>query len=201
MEIYLIRHTTPAVDRGICYGQADIDVTASFAAEAEQIRQAVPAVVHTVYASPLQRCRKLAEFLFPGQPIVYRDELKEIHCGEWELLKWDDIPKETIQPWMDDFVNVCIPGGENYVQLYNRVIRFFETAQHTEPIAIVSHGGVLRSILAHITQTPLKDSFQAFSIHYGAVIRLTREQQGFRYEILSNTAPAQKETHKPSGHS
>ena len=34
MEIYLVRHTTPDVAKGICYGQADIDVTATFLAEA-----------------------------------------------------------------------------------------------------------------------------------------------------------------------
>lgn len=30
MDIYLIRHTTPAIAKGICYGQTDLDVTANF---------------------------------------------------------------------------------------------------------------------------------------------------------------------------
>ena len=29
-SIYLVRHTAPAVSRGICYGQSDIDVMESF---------------------------------------------------------------------------------------------------------------------------------------------------------------------------
>ncbi len=198
MEIYLIRHTTPDIARGICYGQADIDVTDSFTKEASHISRFIPPGISRVYSSPLLRCRKLAEYLFPEHSILYQDELKEIHCGEWELLKWDDIPQEAIRPWMQDFVNVSIPGGENYVQLYNRVIGFFRSVQQQAPLAIVSHGGVLRSILAHITQTALKDSFQAFSIHYGAVVRLYPAGNGFSYEVLCNIAPEQKETHKPT---
>lgn len=30
MDIYLIRHTTPDVPPGTCYGQSDVDVAASF---------------------------------------------------------------------------------------------------------------------------------------------------------------------------
>mgnify|MGYP001408870057 CR=1 FL=1 len=26
MEIYLVRHTTPAINNGICYGQTDVDL-------------------------------------------------------------------------------------------------------------------------------------------------------------------------------
>ncbi|RFM26617.1 alpha-ribazole phosphatase [Deminuibacter soli] len=200
MEIYLIRHTTPDVARGICYGQADIDVTASFAEEAAAMQPHIPAVIETVYSSPLQRCSKLAGALFPEKAIAYTDELKEINCGEWELQQWDAIPRAVLQPWMDDFVNHCIPGGENYVQLYNRVVRLFSAvAAAGKPAALVTHGGVLRSILAHITQTPLKDSFGAFSIHYGCVVRITENDGQFNWEILHNIAPEHRETHKPSG--
>lgn len=201
MEIYLIRHTTPDVARGICYGQADIDVTASFAEEAKAIQPHIPAGIVQVFASPLQRCSKLAGYLFPGQFIRYTDALKEINCGHWELQQWDAIPAADLQPWMADFVNVCIPGGENYVQLYNRVTAFFDTLQQypPQPVALVSHGGVLRSILAYITQTSLQDSFKAFSIHYGCVVHITRNETGFDYRILHNIAPEQKETHKPLG--
>ena len=33
MEIYLIRHTTPKIEKGICYGQADLNVADSFEEE------------------------------------------------------------------------------------------------------------------------------------------------------------------------
>lgn len=198
MSIYVIRHTTPLIEKGTCYGQADIGVTEGFAEEAAIIRQIVPHNLQTVYSSPLQRCSRLAAHLFPEHAIRYDHDLKEINCGEWELLRWDDIPREVVDPWMNDFVNVCIPGGESYVQVFDRVSRCFEqVAARGGDAAIVTHGGVIRSILAHITQTPLKDSFSAFSLHYGCVVKIDQVGDGFRHEMLSNIFTG-KEQHKPS---
>lgn len=202
-DIYLIRHTTPAVGKGICYGQTDLDVTESFAEEAAVIRQHLPAGFSSVHSSPLQRCARLATHLFPGRPIQLDPRLMEIHCGEWEMRGWDDLPKEVVDPWMKDFVQVRIPGGESYLDLHQRVTGSFLNicnSRHTgdgAATAIVAHGGVIRSILSHITGTPLIDSFKVFSLYYGCVIRVYGRPEDLRYEILSNQAPAEKEQHKP----
>jgi len=196
--IYLIRHTAPAVNKGVCYGQADIDVMESFHDEAAVIKACLPSEIQQVHSSPLIRCKKLAEHLFPDTNILMHKALMEINCGQWELKQWDDIPKTEIDPWMNDFVRVCIPGGESYMDLYERVIncyRHITTA--TGHAAIITHGGVIRSILSHITKTPLPDSFNRFSLHYGCVVKITGEDTYLRYEILSNI-PTPRETHKPS---
>ncbi len=198
MEIYLIRHTTPLVENGVCYGWADLDVTETFEEEAKIIKQYLPQNVQTIYSSPLQRCSKLAEHIFPNEHILYQYNLKEINCGQWELQKWDDIPKHEIDPWMNDFVNVVIPDGESYVDLYERVTKFFlETIDKKETAVIVAHGGVIRSILSYITNTALIDSFNAFALHYGCVIKINITEQNFHHTILSNI-PTKKEKHKPS---
>ncbi|HTI08972.1 MAG TPA: alpha-ribazole phosphatase family protein [Puia sp.] len=226
-EIYLIRHTTPAVAKGICYGQTDLDITESFNEEAAIIRQHLPEGIVAVHSSPLQRCHRLASHLFPGFPIALHNELMEIHCGQWEMKGWDELPKEEVDPWMKDFVQIRIPGGESYLDLHQRVTRCYEairggstvqagqsavaglppekgstnvTGQVPEnagPLAIVAHGGVIRSILSYITDTPLIDSFKVFALHYGCVIRLFGEEGPLQYEILSNLPPQEKEQHKP----
>ena len=198
LEIYLIRHTTPAVEKGTCYGQADLDVTESFLAEAALIKEHLPAHIQSVYASPLQRCSKLAQHLFPSHNISFHDELKEIDCGEWELRKWDDLPQEVVMPWMNDFVNVRIPGGESYLDLLARTTtRFEKIAAQKEHAAIVSHGGVIRSILSHLTNTPLIDSFNVFKLQYGCVVKLLLKDDQFIHEILHNVQST-SEQHKPS---
>jgi alpha-ribazole phosphatase len=200
MEIYLIRHTKPDIAKGICYGQTDLDVVASFEAEAAAIQTHIPDSIREVHSSPLQRCSKLASYLFPDREIAFHDHLMEIHCGDWEMQAWDAIPAADIQPWMDDFVQVTIPGGESYITLFDRVVARFEAiAASGVPAVIVAHGGVIRSILAHISSTPLIDSFTAFSLHYGCVVRLHREEQGWGYTMLHNPA-TKPETHKPSGY-
>lgn len=196
MEIYLIRHTTPAIQKGQCYGQADLDTTESFHNEAAAIRRLIPSHIQTVYSSPLKRCRKLAEHLFPEHPIRFDNRLKEISCGEWELQLWDDIDQGLLKAWMDDFVNVCIPGGESYQQLYDRTVHFFEEVPKTHAMAIVSHGGVLRSLLSHINQVALKESFDVFSLRYGCVVKLEVHEQGYRHHILHNPE-FEKEQHRP----
>lgn len=198
MAIFLIRHTTPLIEKGICYGQLNIDVTDSFQEEAAQIQKALPTKIEQVYSSPLIRCHKLAHFLFPQHTIHLEPDLMELHCGEWEGLHWDAIPPEVVDPWMKDFVNVCIPGGESYVQMHSRVTQCFtRIIEGPTPVAIVAHGGVIRSILSHITQTPLVDSFGAFKIHYGCVMQLHTTPAGLQYETLHNIS-TEKEQHKPS---
>ncbi|HEY4062644.1 MAG TPA: alpha-ribazole phosphatase family protein [Puia sp.] len=210
-DIYLIRHTTPAVAKGVCYGQTDLDITESFLEEAEVIRQVLPDGIRVVHSSPLQRCARLARHLFPGHSVSLEDELMEVYCGQWEMKTWDELPKEEIDPWMADFVNIRIPGGESYLDLQERVHRCWEriragAAEAEEgqisaggAIAVVSHGGVIRSLLSGITGTPLIDSFKVFGLHYGCVIRVFEEEGGrLGHEILSNRVPAEKEQHKPS---
>lgn len=198
MEIYLIRHTRPAIEKGICYGQADLDIVESFYEEAAIIREVIPAEIHQVYSSPLQRCRKLAEHLFES-PIEFHSDLMEINCGEWELLHWDAIPKEEVQPWMDNFVQIRMPGGESYEDLYARTTRRFEqirknVLENKQPVAIVAHGGVIRSILSHLTGTSMRDSFQRFPLFYGCVARVKADSGN--HEILLNIEQ-EKEQHRP----
>lgn len=199
MEIYLIRHTTPKVEKGICYGQADLDITETFLEEVEAIKPHLPSEGIKVYSSPLQRCKKLADALFEGFDIDIHDDLMELNCGQWELLPWNDIPKEEIQPWMDDFVNVRVPQGESYVDLHNRVVnRFKEIVEKQESAVIVAHGGVLRSILSHITSTPLKESFDAFTLHYGCVVKINVTEDNITHQLLYNYSRQGKEWHRPT---
>lgn len=202
MDIYLIRHTEPLIDKGTCYGQWDLDTTQSFFSEATIIQQYLPADISAVYSSPLLRCKKLAEHLFPVHAIRLQDDLKEIDCGKWELKLWNDIPKDEIDPWMSDQVNVRIPGGESYQNVLDRVVNCLDgiisDSSGATNVVIVAHGGVIRSILSYITGTPLLDSFQAFPLHYGCVIKIVPAHNGFRHQVLSNIA-REKETHKPSG--
>jgi alpha-ribazole phosphatase len=198
MEIFLIRHTTPDIQKGTCYGQADLDVVSSFGEEASCIRQHLPADIEMVYSSPLKRCRQLAENLFPGHAIQFEDRLKEINCGEWELRLWDTIEQEALKAWMSDFVNVVIPGGESYTDLFRRTTAFFnELPRHYKRIAIVSHGGVLRSLLSYTSEVALQQSFDVFKLFYGCVIRLNVGEDGYTHSILHNP-PVEKEQHRPS---
>jgi len=174
MEIILVRHTTPDIEKGVCYGQANIDVTTSFSEEIQPILSELDSYTfNTVYSSPLQRCEKLAKKISPK--IVFDDRLKELDFGNWELLKWDDIPAEELNPWMKNFVEVPATNGESYLDLYNRVLDFLNeitSTRHNSNIVIVTHAGVMRSIWAYYNTIPLHKTFD-LKLTYGQILKIT----------------------------
>lgn len=176
MEIYLIRHTALAIEKNICYGQSDVDVADCFEVEATRIRSMLPDTIEVVYASPMKRCKKLAAFLFPKHEIEYLDDLKEINCGKWELKNWNDINQDELNAWMKDFVNRCFPDGENLIDLSHRALNAFSKINQSanSSVAIVTHAGVIRSILSFITQTPLCDCFKNFKLEFGDIIQIKK---------------------------
>ncbi|WNH13178.1 alpha-ribazole phosphatase [Thalassobellus suaedae] len=178
MEIYLIRHTTPDIEKGICYGQSDLNLKSNFTEEFEAISNQIQTKKDfKVISSPLKRCKLLAKEF--NDDILFDDRLKELNFGDWELKAWNDIPEKDSNSWMEDFVNVAVPNGESYIQLASRVYAFFEEITHSESIQnliIISHAGPIRAILAKLLKLPLKESFN-IKINYGDVFLLKRENE------------------------
>src|SRR5699024_3948215 len=97
MEFYLIRHTTPDIDKGICYGQQDLALADSFSADSRTLRATRPDRYENfrLYRSPLKRCSKLAAELAKDE-IITDERLMELDCGAWEGQAWDDINDEKL---------------------------------------------------------------------------------------------------------
>ncbi|GAB4041447.1 alpha-ribazole phosphatase [Spirosoma jeollabukense] len=169
MEIYLIRHTTPNITPGLIYGHLDVDLTDSFLEELAIVKQKLPATFEAVYSSPSRRCTQLARQLATN--FVVDDRLRELHFGDWEGKTWDAIDQQESQAWMDDFVNVPTPGGESLRQMHERVAQFWQDLLKTthRNVAVVTHGGVIRLLLAEEKQRPLTSVFEQ-KVAYGDVV-------------------------------
>lgn len=159
MEIYLIRHTTPAVAKGLIYGRMDVTLADTFIEERKKILKKLPLEIDVVYSSPSTRCTQLAAHISKNYKTDER--LYEVNFGRWEGKTWDTIDQKESGPWMHDFVNVCPPGGESMLQMKKRVMRFWKELLQLSPgnAAVVTHGGVIRIILAAVKSVPLKSSF------------------------------------------
>lgn len=171
LEIYLIRHTTPDISKGICYGQSDISLATSFADETQKVIGHLPAEIDVVYSSPLSRCVDLASAI-TVQAVQLVPELQEMNFGDWELKPWSDISKDAIDPWMNDFVNYQVPNGESMQLLARRVNRWYGELLATNPerVVIVTHAGPIRVLLSTINRTPLEEAFDRYQVDYGQVI-------------------------------
>ena len=174
MKLTLIRHTSLQIEPGICYGQSDIDVAVGFADELACTQVKLTDIgFDAVYSSPLQRCVKLAEGLNIGDTLL-DNRLKELHFGDWEMHAWDAIPRENFDDWAHDYANKAPPNGETFSQLQQRGISFLDEilSKHlNENIAVITHGGMIRALLAHALNMQLKGLFR-FNIDYGSVTQI-----------------------------
>jgi alpha-ribazole phosphatase len=179
MEIYLIRHTTPNIEKGICYGQTDLDVADTFEEEVVHVLTNLKDVNNAIlYSSPLIRCKKLA--LKINNQITEDKRLMEINFGDWELIKWDTINKTDLDIWMKDYVNEKIPNGESCLELYIRNIHFFKEIiqKHYSKVIIVCHAGVIRSILSYVKEISIEESYN-IPIEYGQVFKILKQNNNF----------------------
>lgn len=173
MEIIFIRHTTPDIEKGICYGQSDLNVTDTFTEEIIPILKDVPINDdNTAYfSSPLIRCKKLAKKL--AENICFDDRLKELNFGDWELKNWNEINKEDLNIWMEDFVNIPAKNGESYIDLHKRTTSFLSEISKLKKdrVVVVTHAGVIRSLHSFINKIPLQKSFD-LKLKYGQILKI-----------------------------
>lgn len=175
MEIYLVRHTETICEKGICYGQSDVDIAEPFHVIFDEIITQLPSEA-VIFSSPLKRCVILAKHIQEKiKTISYKEDerLKEMNFGDWELKTWNEISPEELNPWMEDFVNIKATNGESFTELHERVGNFLsnEISGLKQPIIIVAHAGIIRSILCHHTSLPLKDAFEN-KVNFGQVIKI-----------------------------
>lgn len=182
MRITLIRHTTLNVAPHICYGQSDVEVSASFKTELQALLQKLRShEFDAVYASPLRRCHQLAQALcaedglkVAADEIRLDERLKELNFGDWEMRPWDAIPREPFDRWASDYANLAPPNGETFTELHARAKRFVEdVSDHYQGknLLVVTHGGLIRALIAETLNLPLKRLFR-IAIDHGSVTEL-----------------------------
>jgi alpha-ribazole phosphatase len=176
MELYLIRHTTPNVLKNTIYGWADVEcLPKNFVQEAISIQAKIPSTINIVFSSDSLRCKQLAQYLFPNQQINYTSKLRELNFGDWEMKTWNSVNQTHLQKWMNNFVHEVVPNGESYRQLYERVEAFIISLQKQKlqnPIVIICHAGVIRSLLCYFNKTSLQNSFNTYKVPLGAVYKV-----------------------------
>lgn len=150
MALTLLRHTTPDVAPGICYGQTNLNVVDTFAEEALRVVASLPRI-DRIYSSPLTRCAKLADFVGErtGLPPIRDARLIEMDFGRWEMQPWGDLPRHELDAWANDFLDARPHGGESVAELTARThaaISDLNTPDaHT---LIVTHAGVIKAAFA-----------------------------------------------------
>jgi alpha-ribazole phosphatase len=182
MKLTLVRHTSLDIAPSICYGQSDINVSSNFEVERLALQKKLDAFeFDAVYTSPLKRCHQLAEALCVENSLVhFRDtinldeRLKELHFGDWEMSPWEAIPRDIFDVWANDYANLAPPNGETFSQLHARAKTFLnDVNSHSQGknLLVVTHGGLIRALIAEVLHMPLKRLFR-ITIDHASVTQL-----------------------------
>lgn len=162
-----LRHTTPAVAKGVCYGATDLPLARGHLTEFAKTVSNLPQATRII-SSPLQRCRFLADHVGAclGLGVEVNDDLREMDFGRWEMTPWDDVPRAELDAWAADFMRASPHGGESVSRLQARVAAAIEDIEPTT--LVVTHSGVIRAAAA------LRDHADGWNIDvkFGGWVRL-----------------------------
>jgi alpha-ribazole phosphatase len=133
-------------------------------------------------SSPLQRCARFAEKLGAqlGLPVQLDKDLQELHFGAWEgqsAAALMDTDAEALGLFWADPYSFTPPEGEPVVDFSMRVLAAVERLQATyagERVLLISHGGVMRLLLAQARGLP-REQLLNVEVGHGALFSLTVE--------------------------
>ncbi|WP_027589818.1 alpha-ribazole phosphatase family protein [Pseudomonas sp. RL] len=172
MPLYLIRHTRVGCAPGLCYGQLDVPLADSFAAEAQAIRETLarqfPGGPPPVWSSPSQRCRALADAL--GSPYRIDARLMELNFGAWEGRTWAELDSPEARHWGDHWQRAAPPGGEPLPELLARLRQFLAELGSGDAL-LITHAGPIRALHHLLLGESLEQAFRQ-PVGHGELIRL-----------------------------
>jgi alpha-ribazole phosphatase len=177
VALYLIRHLEPRGARGLCYGRQDLSCDArTVATEAAAIRARLPERAQrksSVFASPLSRCRMLAQELAAPHAPRIAEQLIELDFGAWEGTRWDALPRDELDAWARDVWDYRPGGGESAAMVEERWCRWCDGVATLgfDSVIAVTHAGVIRTALAASGQLRREDAANA-GIAFGSVHRV-----------------------------
>jgi alpha-ribazole phosphatase len=173
-RVYLCRHGEPeAAGIGRFCGAIDVALSPVGVAEAEALAALDADAVHS---SPVRRCVETAGPLAArlGIAPVLEPRLREIDFGDFDGVAYTEAAKrwpELYGELLRAPTTVRFPGGENYAELRARTWAALEeiVARHDgERVAVFTHAGVIRALLAHVLSVPDEALFR-IDQRYGAV--------------------------------
>lgn len=156
-QIHLIRHgAVDEIKKGAYIGTTDVKLSDDGIKELKELdKKFIYPGTPVVFTSPLKRCIKTCEILYPKIKPIIIDQLCECSFGEWERLTADDLAgKEDFKKWLAGDTSVKPPKGESGADFTRRVCNVFQSIVDgliktgTTNCVIVTHGGVIMTLLA-----------------------------------------------------
>lgn len=153
-----VRHAPVTCHDGRVYGQNDLPCDVSDVLSFEGLARLLPQDAVWVTSS-LQRTHLTARAIvraglagpdpIPGPDVIVEHALAEQHFGEWQGLKYAELPVANHPFWIAP-AHMAPPGGESFADLVQRVtttIRGLTERFAGRDIIAVTHGGTIRAAI------------------------------------------------------
>jgi broad specificity phosphatase PhoE len=152
-----VRHAPVREDNGCIYGQTDIGCDCSDAVVFNAVGKILPREA-AWFASKLKRTHQTAEAIFKAgfpRPATLQHEIgfNEQHLGEWQgqnrAAFFASRPIAVGSHWFAP-IDEAAPGGESFVDLYDRVreaVERINVSHAGRDVVAVAHGGTIKAAI------------------------------------------------------
>ena len=177
-RLYLLRHgEVEASYQRVFGGRIDMELSPQGHAQAAALAKFLERVAFdAIYASPMKRVQQTLAPLagqYLRKPILLPD-LREMDFGIWTGLKWSEVQERhgvSAYQWLEQLDKGTVPDAESTTQTRARVepcLRRILAESHGKTVAVVCHGGIVRTLLALLLDLPIVKT-AAFEIDYASL--------------------------------
>ena len=182
---YFVRHgVTSHTGHRLSGRMPDIHLSDAGRGEAEVAATSLVKVrLKSIYSSPIDRCIETARTIADkhGLPVRTRKDLAEVEYGTWTNKSLKTVARtklwSSVQKWP---AGTRFPEGESFVEIQSRGVAVLEDLRTRHPkdrICVVSHGDVIRLMMAHYMGIHL-DLFQRILITPASISVLSVTDSG-----------------------
>ena len=191
--IHLVRHASHAELGNVLSGRSDIGLSAAGQEEAVRVGKALaPRSPRAIHSSPRRRAVETAHAIAScvKADIHVVDALDEIDFGTWAGARFATLAEDAAwQNWNRARASAKPPGGETMVEVVERGVRHIDscTALDHGPFVFVSHGDVIRGLIAHYLGLPL-DRMLSFDVGPASISTVAVGDWGGRVVSINEQA-------------
>lgn len=174
------------------YGKTDIPISRQGLTQMWIATQKSSPYWHHIVASPLVRCAEFAQLLGHRYsiPVTFDERIKEINFGNWEGFTAAELienyPEAITRFWENPLIYPP-ENGEYLLNFQARVLSAWHDIIVQYPgkkILLITHSGVIRTILCHISKKPI-ESLLDINVEHASIRRvLVTQQQGVSQATL-----------------
>lgn len=144
-----------------------------------------------IFTSPLKRCIRTTQLIYPNQPFRVIEDLRECDFGEFEGFNYIELRGvSSYQRWVDSNGTLPFPNGESPELFKKRCINaFLSCVENLNPetrATFIVHNGTIMSILEALANEQQKQDYYEWSVDHLSGYSCTYHH-GALYEIYPLT--------------